>query len=359
MLQASQQQSFARIITTVAELKATDLHMTIGTPPIVRVDGELKMLEHEEVVTPEVVQALADGLLTDAQKQQLEAHKDITVSQTFMDRIRFRMNVFYQKGALSISMRFIPDRIPPIDSLGLPHEVQDFSKLERGLILITGPFGSGKTTTAASLVQKINIERAEHIVTAEDPIEYLFSNAKSVIEQREVGRDATSLNAVLDLADREDVDVVVVSGLKTPDVISKTIELSMNDRLVIGTLAAESIPHALQTIVSSYPADQRKNAQSMISEALQGIICQQLIKRIGGGLVLVPELFIPDAPARSVIRDGNFSKLINITQTSREHGMISRDMVLAQYVQQGVIAMQDARAYAHDPDQLQTVIQRF
>jgi len=359
MLQASQQQSFARILTTVAELKATDLHMTIGTPPIVRVDGKLKVLETEDIVTPEVVQALVDGLLTDGQKQQLEAHKDITVSQSFMERIRFRMNAFYQKGFLSLSMRFIPDRIPPMDSLGLPKQVENFTTLERGLVLITGPFGSGKTTTAASLVQKINTERAEHIVTAEDPVEYVFSNEKSVIEQREVGRDAQSLLSILELADREDVDIIVISGLKSEQIIRKTIELSMTDRLIIATIAADSIPHALQTIVSAYPEDQRSNARNLLSEALQGIVCQQLVNRIGGGLILVPEVLIPDTAARSVIREGSFAQLNNITQTSREHGMISRDSVLAQYVQQGIISIQDARTYAHDPDQLVTMIRRY
>jgi len=359
MLQVSQQQSFARILTTVAELKATDLHLTIGTPPIVRVDGDLKVLETEDVITPEVVQALVDGLLLDGQKQQLEAHKDITVSQSFMDRIRFRMNVFYQKGFLSISMRFIPGQIPPITSLGLPKPVEEFTKIERGLVLITGPFGSGKTTTAASLVQKINTERAEHIVTAEDPAEYIFNNDKSVIEQREVGRDAASIMSILELADREDVDVIVVSGLKASDVIRKTLDLAMTDRLVIATMAADSIPHALQSIIAAYPEDQRANAQSLLSEALQGVVCQQLVKRIGGGLILVPELLIPNTAARSVIREGSFSQLINITQTSREHGMIARDTVLAQYVQQGVITLQDARAYAHDPEQIETMSRRY
>jgi len=358
MLQAAQQQAFARILTTVAGLKASDLHLTVGNPPILRIDGELKQLQDEEIMTPEVLQSLIDGLLTEKQKQQFEQHKDITLSYTFMDRIRFRMNVFYQKGYPAMSLRFIPDRIPNLGSLGLPEAIGAFLKLEHGLILITGPFGSGKTTTISALVQMINAQRSDHIVMVEDPIEYLFINDKSVIEQREVGRDAESMLAALELADREDVDIIVASGMKSDEVIRKVIDLSTTDRLVIASLAADSIDHALNRIVVAYPEDQRTNARHLLAQSLQGIICQHLLRRIGGGLVLVPELLIPNTPARSIIREGTFGQLANIIQTSREQGMVARDSVLVNFVQNGVITPEEARAYAHDKDQIDIMIRR-
>lgn len=355
MLQAEQQQAFARILTTAAELKATDLHLTIGNPPTLRLDGKLMPLEDEEVMTPEILNSLVDGLLNEDQKKHFNTHKDVTISDTFQERIRYRMNVFLQKGFPALSLRFIPDFIPALDSLGLPDKVADIAKLTHGLVLVTGPFGSGKTTTIASIVQKINLERREHIVTIEDPIEYLFTNNKSVIEQREVGRDAESALTALELADREDVDVIVVSGMKIPEVIHKTIEISATNRLVLASIAADSIIHALQNIVASYPEEHRKHAQSMLSETLQAIIGQHLLARIGGGQVVVPEFLIPNTPARSVIREGAFEQLNNIMQTSRDQGMLAFDSTLASYVQSGIITPEEAKSFAQDPDQFENM----
>lgn len=359
MLQAQQQQAFARVLTTVAELKATDLHMTPGSPPIVRIDGKLKSLTDEELLTPDVIKGFVEGLLTEEQRTYLEQHKDITVSQSFQDRIRFRMNVYYQKGNLALSLRFIPEQIPAFDSLGLPERVTSFINLTHGLLLLVGPFGSGKTTTAASLIDAINQTHSKHIVTAEDPIEYIFLNSKSIIEQREVGRDAESVTAALDLADREDVDVIFISGMKSPEVIQKVVDLSTTNRLIIATMAADSIVHALQHITSAHPSDQRERIRAVLSETIQGVMGHHLLSRIGGGRVLVPELLIPNSAARTVIREGNYTQLINILQTSRDQGMFALDSMLAYYVGQGVITKEEAQEYASDPEQFSSMITKY
>lgn len=356
MLDTSQEQAVARILTSVAELKATDLHLTVGNPPILRVEGRLKPLNDEQLMTPEVLAALVDGLLNDEQKAQLQKHKDVTLSYTFQDRIRFRMNVYYQKGFPSISLRFIPDQIPDLESLGLPSAVSDFTKLQKGLVLLVGPFGSGKTTTIASILQKINVERGAHIVTVENPIEYIFVNNQSIVEQREVGRDAESMLSALELADREDVDIIFVSGMKTPEVIQKTIELSASDRLIFASYSADSIVHGFENIIASYPLEKRARAQRMLSEVIQGVLGQRLIPRVGGGLVVVPELLIPTTPARALIREGAFSQLTTIMQTSRDQGMVSLDTVLSDYVKNGVVSPEDALAYASDKEHFGSVM---
>ncbi len=356
MLDSSQQQIIARILTTVAEYKASDLHLTVGNPPILRIDGELKMLEKEEMMTPELLQTLVDGLLNDTQKQELLTHRDITVSYTFQDRIRFRMNVFYQKEFPSLSLRFIPDRIPTPKELGLPPIAEGFTQLHQGLLLFVGPYGSGKTTTIASLLQNINRERNCHIMTIEDPIEYLFVNEKAIIEQREVGRDAASMLAALNLADHEDVDIIFVSGMKSPEVLHKVLELSSSDRLIFASLSADSIMHGLEQITSSYPEDLRNAARISLSETLQASLGQRLIHRIGGGQILVPEVLIPTTSARAVIREGEFRQLVNIMTTSRDQGMISRDRVLVECVQKGLITLDDAKSHAYDPDQFEMMV---
>jgi twitching motility protein PilT len=201
------------------------------------------------------------------------------------------------------------------------------------------------------LLQKMNMERELHMVTVEDPIEYVFLNEKSVIEQREVGRDAESMLSALELADREDVDVIFVSGMKIPEVIHKTIELASSDRLVFASFSADSIIHGFDNIIASYPQEARAGAQRMLSETLQAALGQRLLPRIGGGLIVIPELLIPNTPARALIRDGVFEQLKNIMQTSREQGMVSLDSILLDYVRSGVITADDAKAYASDPDQ--------
>lgn len=337
-----------RILTTAAEYRASDLHLTVGNPPIVRVDGKLVVLEQEQVITPEFMDVVIEMFLTGEQRKILDQNREIVVAFTLENRIRFKVSMFYQRGFLAASLRLISNEIKSLAELGLPPVVQGFSQLTKGLVLITGPFGSGRTATMAALVNEINKTRNAYLVTIEKPIEHLFVNDKSFIEQREVGRDTKSFEQALETASREDVDVIVVSEMEDPAVIQAVLNAAESSRLVISTMNTDSVMKAVETIINSAPPEYEVKVRAQLAGTLQGIVSQRLLPRVGGGRILVAEVMVPTAPIRAVIRDGALYQLQNILQTSREEGTISLDRSLAELVKTGEILMDDALAYAVD-----------
>lgn len=348
-----------RILTTAAEYRASDLHLSPGNPPILRVDGKLLALEGEQMMTPDFVAQTASLFLDAEQQKTLEREKELIVAASLKGKLRFKMSLFHQKGSLAASLRFIPSQIRSVRELGLPTAVEQFTALSKGLVLITGPFGSGRTATLAALVQTINLGRAAHIVTIEKPIEFLYVNNRSIIEQREVGRDTVSFAQALLTASREDVDVIVVSEMEDPEVVRAVLAAAQSSRLVISTMNTDSVLKTIETILYSFPQDEQEKVRLQLSETLEGIVSQRLLPRVGGGRVVVAEILTPTPPVRSVIRDGALFQLNTILQTSREAGMASLDRSLAELVKTGEILMDDALAVSVDRTNLKMMVRTY
>ena len=347
--------TLSRILTTAASWHASDLHFVVGSQPIFRVDGKLKALEDEQNVSPDFIEVIASTFLNDAQRQQLLAEKETSAAFSLNPQVRFKVMAFYQRGSLSISLHFIPTTLPRLANLGLPPAAQTFANLSKGLLLITGPYGSGRTTTMNAIVNEINESRAANIVTIEQPIEYLFVNNKSIIEQREVGRDAVTYEQAIIAASKEDVDVVVVSEANGKSVLGAMLDAAEASRLIISTMNTDSVLATIEKIINSFPADELSKVRVQLSNELVGIISQRLLPKVGGGQVLLTEIMTPTPPIKAVIRDGAIVQLANVLATS---GMTSFDRGLAELVAQGTITPEDAALHVTDPDALKAMSRR-
>lgn len=346
-----------RVLSTAVQYGASDCHLSPGNPPILRVDGRLVMLQDEPIVTPDFVSELAQSLLSDDQRQRLERDRQVVATVTRANRARYKVTIFYERGVLAASLRFLSPTMRTLKELGLPAVVQTFAQLERGLVIITGPFGSGRTTTAASLINEINRTRSEHIITIEQPIEFLFTNDRSIIEQREVGRDTVSFEQSLEAAAREDVNVVFVSEMGSPGVVQAVLDAAESSRLVISTMDTDSVVQTIENIMTMFPEDAVQRVRVQLASTLQGIVSQRLLPRVGGGRIAVAEVLVPTAPVRAVIRDGQHYQLANLLATSRgETGTTSLDRALAELVKTGEVAREEALGHALDREALKTLV---
>jgi twitching motility protein PilT len=343
-----QQINVERILTRVAEYKASDLHLTVGSPPVLRVDGKLVTLSDEDVITPEFMDSIIEQITNEEQRAVLERERGVLFTFDFGNKARFKVNVFYQRGFPSASLRYIPAETKSTQELGLPPVVETFAKCKKGLVIISGSFGSGRTATLAALVNSINRDRAEHIVTIENPVEYQFVNNKSIIEQREVGHDVPSFDLALKNLYQEDVNVVMISDLETPVVIEQALKVAESGRLVLTSMNTETSLQTVEKIVSSFPPDEQEQIRVLLSETLQGIVAQRLLPRIGGGTVVIAEVLTVTPAIRSVIRDGAIYQIQTILQTSREEGMVAFDRALADRVKTGEVLEDEAMKYAID-----------
>lgn len=348
-----------RIITTASEYGASDLHLSAGNPPIIRTDGKLVALEGEPIVTPDTLETLLGMLVSKEQRQALERDRELVLSATLRTQLRIKANLYYQKGTLAASIRFIPSRIRSVRELGLPPIIERFADLRKGLVLFTGPFGSGRTATLAAIIDAINANRPAHIVTIEKPIEYLYIPQKSIIEQREVGRDATSFDAAFAAASGEDVDVIVVSEMEEPRVVRGALAAAAASRLVLSTMNTDSVLRTIERIFYSFPSEELPQIRAQLAEALEGVVSQRLLPRVGGGRIAVAEILMPTSAVRSILRDGALFQLQTILQTSREAGMMSLDRSLAELIKTGEILLDDALAVCIDRAALQAMTRTY
>ncbi len=346
-MKTSEELALHRMLEAAAEYKASDLHLVVGSSPILRVDAKLVPLNDLPVLTPEFLKGTLDILLNEEQRKYFDREREIVAAYPYKN-VRFRVNIFYQRGYVSASLRYIGVSIPLLKDFNFPPVVEGFTDLSRGLLIVSGPFGSGRSTTLSAMVEEINRKRQEYILTIEQPIEYLFVNAKSIIEQREVGRDTPSFDRALSSATQEDVNVVMASSLEDSEAIKTALVLASSGRLVMGAMNTDTAVKTIEHILSAFPDVEQQEARVQLSEILQGVISQRLVPRVGGGRVLVAEILVATAAARSVIREGNFSVLNNIIQTSRDEGMMSLDHSLAQYVKTGEVLLDEALKYAQD-----------
>jgi twitching motility protein PilT len=344
------------LLEEVIKKKASDLHLQVGIPPVLRIDGALVHLTAYEVLTEEAVESLIFSILDEDQKQILLKDKEFDFSFAFGDLGRFRVNAFHERSNLAAALRLIPADILTVEQLGLPEIVTKFAEYPRGLVLITGPTGSGKSTTMASIVHKINLERPAHILTIEDPIEYTHKSIKSVIVQREVHYDTYSFSVALRSALREDPDVVLIGEMRDLETIAAAITIAETGHLVLATLHTNSASQSIDRMVDVFPPHQQPQIRAQLSNILMAICSQRLIPSIGGGRVAAAEVLIATSAVRNIIREGKSHQLEAVIQTGAQYGMQGMDKTLAQLVHQGTVSFDEARNYAVDLEEFNRMV---
>ena len=340
------------LLEEVLRRKASDLHIQVGMPPMLRVDGALLPVACSPAITEEAIEALIFSVLDEEQKQILIKDKEFDFSFAFGDLGRFRANVFHERGNLAIALRLIPNEILTIEQLGLPSVVNNFANYPRGFVLVTGPTGSGKSTTLAAMIHKINQEQARHIITVEDPIEYTHKSLKSIVVQREVHYDTFSFSGALRSALREDPDVVLIGEMRDLETIASAITIAETGHLVFATLHTNSASQSVDRMIDVFPPHQQQQVRSELSNILMAICSQTLIPVIGGGRIAAAEILIVTPAVRNIIREGKSHQLEAVIQTGGEFGMQSMDNTLVGLIKAGTITYDEARTHAVDLNEL-------
>jgi twitching motility protein PilT len=340
------------LLEEVIKKKASDLHIQVGLPPMLRVDGALMAVTGGEILTEEAVEALVFAILDEDQKQILLKDKEFDFSFAFGDLGRFRVNAFHERGNMAAALRLIPNELLTIEQLGLPPIVNKFSEYPRGLVLVTGPTGSGKSTTLAALVHKINNDRASHIVTIEDPIEFTHKSKKSVIVQREVHYDTYSFSAALRSSLRQDPDVVLIGEMRDLETIAAAITIAETGHLVFATLHTNGAAQSIDRMIDVFPPHQQPQIRAQLSNILMAIASQRLVPAIGGGRVAAAEILVATPAVRNIIREGKTHQLEAVIQTGAEFGMQSMDKTLVSLIHNGTISYDEARNVAVDIGEL-------
>ncbi len=340
------------LLDEVVKKKASDLHLQVGLPPMLRVDGSLTPVSGADPLDEEALETLIFAILDEDQKQILLKDKEFDFSFAYGDLGRFRVNAFHERGNIGAALRLIPNEILTIEQLGLPQIVNKFSDYPRGLVLVTGPTGSGKSTTLAAMIHKINNERASHIITIEDPIEYTHRSIKSVIAQREVHYDTYSFSAALRSALREDPDVVLIGEMRDLETIASAITIAETGHLVLATLHTNSAAQSIDRMIDVFPPHQQPQIRAQLSNILMAIVSQRLIPAIGGGRMAAAEILVATPAVRNIIREGKSHQLEAVIQTGAEFGMQSMDKTLVSLIHEGTITYDEARNFAVDIDEL-------
>ena len=325
---------------------ASDLHIQVGLPPILRIDGSLAPIPNTPALTSEMVEKLVFSTLDSMQREVLSKDKEFDYSFSFGEIARFRVNAFNEKGNLAAAFRLIPTKMPTIEELGMPQVISSFADYPRGLVLVTGPTGSGKSTTLAAIINKINSEKAMHILTIEDPIEFTHKSIRSVVAQREVHYDTYSFSRALKSALREDPDVVLLGEMRDLETISSAITIAETGHLVFATLHTNSAAQSIDRMIDVFPAEQQPQIRSQLAGILMAVCSQRLVPAIGGGRVVAAEIMIANSAVRAIIRETH--QLDNTIQTGANEGMQTMDRTLAKLVQQGTVTYDSARDYAVD-----------
>lgn len=340
------------LLEEVIKKKASDLHLQVGLPPMLRVDGALVPVSGAEALNEEGVETLIFAILDEDQKQILLKDKEFDFSFAFGDLGRFRVNAFHERGNLAAALRLIPNEILTVEQLGLPPVVSKFTEYPRGLVLVTGPTGSGKSTTLAALIHKINAERSVHIVTIEDPIEFTHKSNKSVIVQREVHYDTFSFSAALRSSLRQDPDVVLIGEMRDLETIAAAITIAETGHLVFATLHTNSAAQSIDRMIDVFPPHQQPQIRAQLSNILMAICSQRLVPAIGGGRIAAAEILVGTPAVRNIIREGKSHQLDAVIQTGAEFGMQSMDKTLVNLIHAGTISYDEARNFAVDIEEL-------
>lgn len=339
------------LLAYTASQQASDLHLSPGHYPTVRLNGRLIPLTKYPILNPEILTGLTDAVL-DKRKNRFLTEREIDFSYALNNEARFRVNVYFTKGIPSATFRFIPSKIPTIKELNLPPIVEIFSRLSQGFVLTVGPNGHGKTTTLAALINIINNERATKIITIEDPIEYIFTPQKSIIDQREFLSDTLSFHRALRSTFRENVDVILVGEMRDYETMSAAVTAAETGHLVFATLHTNNAAQTIERIIDSFPPAQQSQIRIQLSNTISGIISQRLIPRLKGGLIPAVEVMIANSAVRNLIRENRINQLNMVIETSFEQGMISLNRSLAELVKRKEISPEQAEFYSLNPKEL-------
>lgn len=344
------------LLQNVIDSKASDLHLIAGLPPTLRINGELVPIPASGVLTPDQIVELLKQILNAEQFERLSANKEIDFSLNFSEKGRFRINAYTQKNSLAAAFRLIPLAIPDIDALGLPKILHAFTTLRQGLVLVTGPTGHGKSTTLAAMINEINKNRACHIVTIEDPVEFIFKPQKSIISQREMRSDTHSWEIALRSALREDPDVVLVGEMRDYETIAAALTVAETGHLVFATLHTNSAAQSIDRIVDVFPDEQQKQIRLQLSNTLEAVFSQRLIASPTKGRVVAYEVMLGTTAIKTAIRDGKTHQIESILETSQEAGMSTIERSLAELVRNGEITMEVAQSWSLRPEELARLV---
>jgi twitching motility protein PilT len=336
--------------------QASDLHISVGHPPVIRVAGSLVPIIKEKKFSPEDARGFALALMDEVKREKFLKDKEIDFSYKFGEDARFRVNIFFQKGYVSSALRLVPTKIRTITELRLPPVLYEFTKASQGFVLICGPSSQGKSTTLAALIDEINHTRTDHVLTIEDPIEYVFSPDKAIIDQREVGQDTDSFTIALRSTFRQDPDVIMVGEMRDPETTATAITAAETGHLVFATLHTNSASQTIHRIVDSFPPQQQDQIRAQLSGSLLGVVSQRLVPRIKGGLTPACEVMIHNAAIANLIRENKVHEIPMVIETNLEIGMVSLNRSLADLVKRKEISLENALNYSLSPGELRILI---
>lgn len=344
------------LIEIVISEGGSDLHISNGRHPTIRVLGTLVPLVKKPLLSPKDTLGLVEVILPEGKMQTFLDTKELDFSYAYKDRARFRCNAFWSSGSAGIAMRMIPKNIPALEELNLPESLADFARIQQGFFLVVGPVGQGKTTTLASMIELINKERAEHIITIEDPVEYVYEQKQSIIDQREIGIDAPDFHSALRGTFRQDVDVILVGEMREPETIATAVTAAETGHLVFSTLHTNNAAQTIDRILDSFPPEQQPQIRAQLSNTLTGIFSQRLLPRVSGGVIPAYELLVNNSAVANLIREGRTHEIDSIIQTGLEQGMVDMNRGLAELVGKGEITIETARAYSLKPQILERLL---
>lgn len=353
------QEKLRELLLITAKQGSSDLHLAVGRRPTLRIDGALVPIQKEEVLTPESAEGLTTELLKPEQQERFLREKQIDFAYAFEDKARFRANIYVQRGYPAASLRLIPPRIRTIEELNLPPILHDFTKLSQGFILLVGPAGHGKSTTLAALLDEVNHTRTDHVITIEDPIEYLFVQDKCIISQREVGSDTPTFHSGLRTILRQDPDVIMIGEMRDMASISTAMTASETGHLVFSTLHTNSASQTVDRIIDSFPAEQQGQVISQLAATLVAIISMRLLPRLNGGRVPAVEIMIVNPAIRNLIREKKIYQIDLVIETSLQEGMITLNRSLANLVKNKEVSLENAELYSLNPAELRILLERM
>lgn len=345
------------LLENVVEEDASDLHISAGMYPTLRIYGKLVPLVSKKIFSMEEVESMARSVLSEIQQKEFDEKGDVDLSIAIKNNVRFRVGVYRQQGTVSMAMRLIPSRIRTIEELGLPPVLKEFSRFGQGFCLVVGPSGQGKSTTLAALIDEINHNRSEHIITIEDPIEYVFSQDRCIINQREVGQDADSFDRALRAAFREDADVIMVGEMRDPETVRTAVTAAETGHLVFATLHTNDAAQTIHRIVDMFPAHQQNQIRAQLAGSLIGIVSQRLIPRSDGGRVPAAEVMFANSAIRNLIRENKIHQMDLVIETSSDEGMVTLNKSLSELVKRNVISMENAKLYSTDINSLKSLME--
>ncbi|MGD8744213.1 MAG: type IV pilus twitching motility protein PilT [Candidatus Woesebacteria bacterium] len=340
------------LLQLTVDKNASDLHIITGVPPYLRIEGELDPVEGEAVLTKENTEKIAKDVLSAEQLERFNVNKELDFSFAFSDKARFRVNAYTQQSSTALSFRLIPLEVPNIEQLGLPKILHTFTGLRQGLVLVTGPTGHGKSTTLAAILDEINQQRSEHIVTIEDPIEFIFKSKRSIFSQREMGSDSHSWQIALRSVLREDPNVVLVGEMRDYETIAAALTVAETGHLVFATLHTNSAAQTIDRIVDVFPEEQQAQVRLQLANVIEAVFSMRLIPSVSGPRVVAHEVMLGTSAVKTSIREGKSHQIDNIIQTSTEVGMNTLEMSLATLIKSGKISLEVAQSYSLRPEQL-------